>query len=66
MTGADSPVIAELVDRGDAFDHFAVAGDEFARLDQHQVAEFEIERRHAFIDVLHAALVLRINQPFGV
>ena len=31
MTGADSPVIADLVHRGDAFDHLAVAGDHVAR-----------------------------------
>ena len=38
MTGADSPVIAEFVDRGDAFDDVAVAGDDLAGLDEHDVA----------------------------
>ncbi len=43
MTGADSPVIAEFVDRGDAFDDLAVARDDVARLDQHHVVQPEIE-----------------------
>ena len=38
MTGADSPVIADFVDRGDAFDDLAVARDQVAGLDQHDVA----------------------------
>ena len=44
MTGADSPVIAEFIDRGDAFDDFAVAGDDVAGLDQNDVADAQIER----------------------
>ena len=38
MTGADSPVMADFVDRGDALDHLAVARDQVAGLDQHDVA----------------------------
>ena len=45
MTGADSPVIAEFVDRGDALDDLAVARDEIAGLDQHEVAV--LQRRGA-------------------
>ena len=33
-TGADSPVMADLVDRGDALDDLAVTGDELIRLDE--------------------------------
>ena len=33
-----------LVDRGDAFDHLAVARDEVAGLDQHDVARLELRR----------------------
>ena len=39
ITGADSPVIAAFVDRGDALDDLAVAGDDVAGLDQHDVAD---------------------------
>ena len=39
ITGADSPVMADLVDRGDALDHLAVARDGVAGFDQHDVAE---------------------------
>ena len=35
-----------LVDRGDAFDDLAVAGDQVAGLDQHDIADVEVERRH--------------------
>ena len=34
-----------FVHRGDAFDHLAVAGDEIARLDQHDIAGFQRRRR---------------------
>ncbi len=34
-----------LVDRGDTFDHFAVAGNDVAGLDQHHVTAFEFRRR---------------------
>ena len=47
MTGADSPVIAEFVDGRDALNDVAVAGDDFARLDQDDVAETKVERVHA-------------------
>ena len=66
ITGADSPVMAELVHRRDAFDNLAVAGDEIARFHQHDVAELEIERGDAFDDVSHSALAFRIDQPLGV
>ena len=46
MTGADSPVIAELIDGCDAFDHVAVAGDQIAGLDQHDVALLQLAVRH--------------------
>jgi len=42
MTGADSPVIAGFVDRGDAVDDFAVRRDHVARLDQHDVARRQL------------------------
>ena len=38
MTGALSPVIGALVDRGDALDDLAVARDDVAGLDEHDVA----------------------------
>ena len=49
ITGADSPVIAELVDHGDAVDHLAVGRNEIAGLDQHDVADLELVRRHVLI-----------------
>ena len=45
ITGADSPVIADFIDRGDAFDHLAVAGDQVAGLHQHDVALLQLRRR---------------------
>ena len=45
MTGALSPVIAALVDRGDAFDDLAVARDVVARLDEDEVALAELSPR---------------------
>ena len=59
MTGARLAGNRQLVDRGDAFDDFAVAGNEIAGLDEHDIANPEIERGDAFDDVFHAALVLR-------
>ena len=44
-----------LVDRGDAFDDLAVAGDELAGLDQHDVAGRSCERRHR-LDVARRAV----------
>ena len=35
---AISPVIGAFIDRGDAFDHFAVGRDHVAGFDQHDVA----------------------------
>ena len=49
MTGADSPVIGRLVDRGDAFDDLAIAGNEVAGLDQHDVADLQILGGHVLI-----------------
>ena len=37
-----------FVDRGDAFDDFAVARDDLAGLDEHDVADAQIERVDAF------------------
>ena len=49
MTGADSPVIAELVDRRDALDDGAVAGDDVARLAHDDVALAQLGRRHRLL-----------------
>ncbi len=54
ITGADSPVIAGFVDRGDALDDFAVARDDLARLHQDDVADPEIERVDALQHVAEA------------
>ena len=50
MTGADSPVIAHLVDRSEALDDLAVAGDDVAGFDQHDVADAQVERVDAAVD----------------
>ncbi len=42
MTGADSPVMAASLTRGDALDHLAVGRDGVARLDQHDVVHLEV------------------------
>ena len=44
-----------LVDRGDAFHHLAVARDQVAGLDQHEIADVKIERRARW----HAAPCVR-------
>ena len=54
MTGADSPVIAEFVDRGHTFDDVAVAGDDLACFDEHDVAESQVERVHPFHQTIEA------------
>ena len=41
-----------LVDRGDALDHFAVAGNDVAGLAYHQIASLQVFGRHAFIDLV--------------
>jgi Potassium-transporting ATPase A subunit len=53
-----------FVDRGDAFDHVAVAGNKIAGLDENHVPGFQFDRGHAFDDVLHATLAIRIDEPF--
>ena len=63
MTGADSPVIAELIDRSHAFDDFAIAGNEIASLDENDVSNPQIERRDTLDDALHPALAVGIDQP---
>ena len=45
MTGADSPVIADSSTRGDALDDVAVAGDDLAGLDDHEVAVLQLAAR---------------------
>ena len=62
MTGADSPVIAELIDRSYAFDDFAVAGNEIPSLDENDVSDPQIERRDTLDDAFHPALALGIDQ----
>ena len=69
-----------FVDRGDAFDDLAVAGDQFAGLDDHQVADLEVGRRYFYhveavgLDQLARgelrlgaaqAVGLRLAAPFG-
>ena len=54
----------QFVDRGDAFDHVAVAGNKIAGLDKNDFPGFQIDRGHAFDDVLHAAPTIRIDEPF--
>ncbi len=49
MTGADSPVIAELVDRGDALDDLAVGRDDVARFHDHDVADLETCARNPLV-----------------
>ena len=41
-----------LVDRGDALDHFAVAGNDVAGVAYHQITSLQIFGRHAFIDLV--------------
>ena len=55
MTGADSPVTADFVDHGDAFDDLAVGRNEVAGLDQHDVADVELIRRHVLVGHLDDA-----------
>src|SRR5262249_56957437 len=50
-----------FVDRGDAFDNFAIPGDEIPRLDKDNVADFQIERGNAFDDVSHTALAIGVD-----
>ena len=63
MTGADSPVIAEFVDRGEALDDLAVAGDDVAGLDEDDVADAQIERVDLLVD---RAEVLRVDVALGL
>ena len=51
-----------FIDRGDAFDDVAVAGNDLAGFDQHDIAEAKIERVHPFDD---AAEVLGIDIALG-
>ena len=62
MTGADSPVIADSLTEATPFDDLAVAGNDLAGLDQHDIAEAKIERVHPFDD---AAEVLGIDIALG-
>ncbi len=74
ITGADSPVIAEFVDRGDALDDLAVARDEVAGLDQHEVARLQAPRRRparsrgvcAFAQALRLGLGAHAAQRVGL
>ena len=66
-----------FVDRGDALDHFAVAGNYFARLDHHDVVAAQRRRRHhdllALLDLtrlrfragLAQIIGLSLAAPFG-
>ena len=51
-----------FVDRGDAFDDFAVAGNDVAGLDQNDVADAQVERVHRLEDI---AEILGIDITFG-
>ena len=51
-----------FVDRGDAFDDFAVGQDDLACLDQHDVADLEVERIHR---LAYSAAARGIDEPFG-
>ncbi len=63
MTGADSPVIAEFVDGGHAFHDVAVARNDLAGLDEHDIAQAEIKRVHPFNEAVE---VLGIDVAPGV
>ncbi len=51
-----------FIDRGDAFEDLAVAGNDLARFDQNDIAKAKIERVDAFDD---AAEILRIDIALG-
>ena len=51
ITGAHLAGDRRLVDRGDALDHLAVAGDDVAGLDQDQVARLEVLGRSALVEL---------------
>jgi hypothetical protein len=55
-----------LIDRSTTVDDFAIAGNEIAGFDEHDVANFEVERRDALINVSHARRAGRIDQALGV
>ena len=55
-----------LIDRSTAVDDFAIAGNEIAGFDEHDFANFEVERRDALINVSHARRAGRIDQALGV
>ena len=73
MTGADLPVIAELVDRGDTLDDLAVTRDQIINLDQHEIAgpergrvdEFEVARVRR-VQALRLGLGPRAAQCVGL
>ena len=62
MTGADSPVIADFVDRREALDDVAVAGNDLAGLDENDVADAQIQRVDAFV---RAVEIFRVDVALG-
>jgi hypothetical protein len=48
ITGALSPVITDSSIEGDAFNHFPIAGNDVARLADHDVAGAQRRRRYVF------------------
>ena len=49
ITGADSPVMADLIHAGDALDDLAIAGNLIASLAHHQIALLQLGRRDSFL-----------------
>ena len=66
MTGADSPVIADSLTEATPSMISPSPGIDVAGLDEHDVADPQIERDDALDDVLQPALAVGIDQPLGV
>ena len=62
MTGADFAGDRGFIDRGDALHHLAIAGDEIARLDKHQVALLQIGRSDHLVGALRIAVAGAVRQ----
>jgi hypothetical protein len=55
-----------FIDRGDALDHLAIAGNDVAGFDEHDIANLEIERRDGHDHFFQAALAGRVDQALGL
>ena len=52
ITGRGLAGDGRLVDRGDAFDHLAVAGDDVAGLAHHEIAGLQLLGGHALVELV--------------